>query len=468
MSRARSLCLTITLVIATACDGPDPATAPPSGLTPRRSTAATVVVTNTGDDPIDPGSLRYAIANAADGSTIQFDQGIAGGVITLTGPALRIESKALTIEGSATDGMTIRGSGTDNVFWLWPSGTAVLRNLTITGGVSPDGGGIRSGGTLTLDHSLVTGNTSTELGPLSGYGGGILNFGNLLTLINSTVSGNTAQIAGGGIADISLSNSTGKITLINSTVANNTVSGVGGAGGGLFFETNGTGRLTTRNSIIANNTAPSDVNCWFQVGLVPIHLGRSLSNDDTCGTGPSMLVANPALGPLVANSGPTLTHALLATSPAIDAVPTGECTVPDDQRYVARPQLPGGACDIGAFEFDAYVKIAIAVDVSVTVNPTTAIAVVSGTMTCGAPGQVGLEVTLSQKQKVGRVSAVVEATDVTTIDCSGTRYWSVALAPASGGFVTGSATASARTVSVPPSFAPATSSSAVRLYWGRR
>jgi hypothetical protein len=59
------------------------------------------------------------------------------------------------------------------------------------------------------------------------------------------------------------------------------------------------------------------------------------------------------LGPPQDNGGPTQTHALLAGSPAIDAV--ADCTdfagipVPTDQRDVARPQGP--ACDIGAFEF---------------------------------------------------------------------------------------------------------------------
>jgi hypothetical protein len=63
-------------------------------------------------------------------------------------------------------------------------------------------------------------------------------------------------------------------------------------------------------------------------------------------------VADPGLGPLGNNGGPTQTHAPLAgSSPAIDAV-TGTCPPPaDDQRGVARPQGP--ACDIGAVELQA-------------------------------------------------------------------------------------------------------------------
>jgi hypothetical protein len=55
---------------------------------------------------------------------------------------------------------------------------------------------------------------------------------------------------------------------------------------------------------------------------------------------------NALLGPLADNGGPTLTHALLAGSPAIDAA-VGVCPA-TDQRGVARPQ--GDGCDAGAFE----------------------------------------------------------------------------------------------------------------------
>ncbi len=53
------------------------------------------------------------------------------------------------------------------------------------------------------------------------------------------------------------------------------------------------------------------------------------------------------LGPLADNGGPTLTHALGAGSPAIDAADAGACPA-TDQRGVARPQ--GAGCDVGAFE----------------------------------------------------------------------------------------------------------------------
>jgi hypothetical protein len=53
------------------------------------------------------------------------------------------------------------------------------------------------------------------------------------------------------------------------------------------------------------------------------------------------------LGALADNGGPTLTHALIASSPAIDAAGAGACPAVD-QRGVTRP--PGAGCDSGSFE----------------------------------------------------------------------------------------------------------------------
>jgi len=66
-------------------------------------------------------------------------------------------------------------------------------------------------------------------------------------------------------------------------------------------------------------------------------------------------VADPLVGPLADNGGPTFTHALLPGSPAIDAA-GGGCG-PLDQRGSSRPQDGDGdgssLCDAGAFEAPA-------------------------------------------------------------------------------------------------------------------
>jgi hypothetical protein len=101
------------------------------------------------------------------------------------------------------------------------------------------------------------------------------------------------------------------------------------------------GTLTFRNTIVANSTG---VNCTNNGGLVDG--GGNLSWPDATCPG---LNADPLLGPLADNGGPTQTHALLPGSPAIDAALLANCP-PTDQRGVIRPQ--GTGCDIGAFELE--------------------------------------------------------------------------------------------------------------------
>ena len=78
-------------------------------------------------------------------------------------------------------------------------------------------------------------------------------------------------------------------------------------------------------------------------------LGNNLFTDASCAPVGSDVVVAPGdtgVDVLADNGGPTLTHALLAGSPAIDAGDTAVCPA-TDQRGVARD----AACDVGAFEF---------------------------------------------------------------------------------------------------------------------
>jgi hypothetical protein len=61
---------------------------------------------------------------------------------------------------------------------------------------------------------------------------------------------------------------------------------------------------------------------------------------------------DPLLGPLDDNGGPTLTHALLSGSPAIDAGNNAYAT-DWDQRGPGYPRIINGIIDIGAFEVQA-------------------------------------------------------------------------------------------------------------------
>ncbi|MGH3265348.1 MAG: choice-of-anchor Q domain-containing protein, partial [Trebonia sp.] len=103
-------------------------------------------------------------------------------------------------------------------------------------------------------------------------------------------------------------------------------------------------------SIVANGQGGGP-NCG---GGQPItDVGYNLDTGTSCGfstANHSLSSANPQLGPLANNGGPTQTMALPAASPAVDAIPasTSGCTGTTDQRGTARPQ--GAGCDIGAYE----------------------------------------------------------------------------------------------------------------------
>ena len=197
--------------------------------------------------------------------------------------------------------------------------TWIAANATPNG----DGGGFYFNGVgATISQSTVSGNSAS-----GGDGGGIYVNGNTFTLTNCTVTGNDS-VDGGGIFIIG-----NTATLIAGTIASNTATNLGGG-----LENLSTPQL--QGVIVANNTGG---NCDGTV----TDGGTNLQfPGTTCGV--SITSADPLLGPLADNGGPTQTMALGVGSPAIDAN-TESCPPPAiDQRGIARPQ--GAACDIGAFE----------------------------------------------------------------------------------------------------------------------
>ncbi len=226
-------------------------------------------------------------------------------------------------------------------------GFAILERLVISSnhGDTTGGGGIANHGSMIVRDSVITANTT---GGQALGAGGIRNSGAgaFLTVINSTISDNRNDGSVGG--GISTKEEGATTTLINSTVTGNRASF--SAGGGISTREGATTNLI--NTIVAGN---DNLDC--QQGLVsvpPVSGGHNLDSDGSCGlSGPGDLSGvDPLLGELADNGGPTLTHALLAGSPAIDAGDDAECPVAD-QRGAPRPS--GGGCDIGAYEAGAAV-----------------------------------------------------------------------------------------------------------------
>jgi hypothetical protein len=289
--------------------------------------AATYTVANTNDS--GPGSLRQAIldANASSGvaDTIDFDLSLSGPqTITLASQLPTITDGAgLTIDGGSAD-ITLSGNNVVRVFEVASGAELTLNNLTVANGRADNaGGGILNLGTLEVNNSTISGNRAGT------FSGGIHNVGTL-EVNSSTISGNSAGTDNGGIGNASA----GTLTVNNSTISGNSANNNGGGIG------NGS-TATLNNTIVANNEGG---NC---AGLPVTDDGGNLEwpgND--CGFA---LSADPLLGPLADNGGPTQTHALQPDSPAIDAAV--ECPPPaTDQRGVSRPQ--GDACDIGSFELE--------------------------------------------------------------------------------------------------------------------
>jgi hypothetical protein len=157
-----------------------------------------------------------------------------------------------------------------------------------------------------------------------------------MSILDSTVSGNTTggfpdQAGSGGI------NNAGLLIVFDSTITDNGRSFLGAGG----IANNGSTAVLLRGSIVAGN----NVDCAGPVDSD----GDNLDGDGSCNLGePGDQTADPLLGPLQDNGGPTFTHEPLPDSPAVDAA-TRDCPPPFvDQRGVPRPQGP--ACDIGSVE----------------------------------------------------------------------------------------------------------------------
>jgi len=437
--------LPLSIALLSACGDPPTTIARSPSAAVSRDLLAAAVVTVTNTDDSGPGSLRQAITDAPDSSTIRFDASIAGQTIVVTSGFMPI-AKSLTIEGPLPAGITISGNLSSRVFRVEQNTTVVLRNLSIVNGRFVSGAGVLNQGALTLDHVLLANNETT------GDGGGLAAIGaaTQTTILNSTISGNVARRGGGIAVDR-------PVIIRNTTIAENTA----GDGGGMFVVG---GTVSVRNSIIANNvdndpTNAVTANCGKNVD-VPVFLGTNLSSDDSCGTEPNIFIGNPMLGPLANNGGPTKTQALSVGSPAIDGGTA--CTEPTDQRYVARPQ--GVTCDIGAFELDRFATVTLAIDPNVALDANTGRAIVTGTATCSEPAIVGIDVALSQTQKVaGKFNTIIQANATTNMRCVGTSAWSVTLTPSTGTFEKGAATGTAQTGST-LGFLPAKVTSTVKAF----
>jgi hypothetical protein len=252
-----------------------------------------------------------------------------------------IQGGALGIEGDVEDCCSFSGEGDTyqqnsatqgGALYLGAQSAVLSGSVMFSNTAALHGGGafIDAGGNFTVSVSALIANWAAQ-------DGGAIHNGGAFTLTNSTVSGNQADNVGGGIANFD------SAFLLNATVSDN--SSPGGAGlmnGNLFV---------VQNSLIALNNGD---NC--NGGL--FSLGHNLEDGGTCamGHGTDQNNTAPSMENLGQYGGETLTHALMAGSPAIDAGDPAACAG-TDQRGAPRSVDGDGdgvaVCDIGAYEYGA-------------------------------------------------------------------------------------------------------------------
>jgi Ca2+-binding RTX toxin-like protein len=313
------------------------------GAGSRLSLAQVEVRGNTGTYDSFPGRGGgiYAAAGSrltiADSVIAGNQGGDGGGIHVEPGSTVRLTRSTLEDNGPIPDSWRSSGGGLAG-----ERSTIVLEASTVAGNRSTSSSGDAAGisaenSRLTITDSTISGNRNTGGGSSVAFGGGIVASGEL-TVRNSTVSGNAvfhrADDDYGLGAGIAVRDGT-RFTLANSIVAGNHLTGYDGA---LGRADDLAGRITASNG---HNLFGTEV-----LGNAP---------GDLESVAPERLFAalDPATGGgrLALNGGPTATVALrdAADNPALGRASPADAE-PVDQRGEPRPQPPGSAPDIGAFE----------------------------------------------------------------------------------------------------------------------
>ncbi len=323
----------------------------------------TYVLTDTGRGALTVASSANLNITVNGGSAIiQGQPGWSTSILSINANSVVAISDVTIRNGNASSGGI--GGGIYNL------GVLSLTRCQILSNTAPSaGGGIFNFGTLLMSDTLVMSNTVPGDVSLSPSGGGVYNNGKL-TVSNSTLSNNaTPQGRGGGLF---VDQNASETVLKNVTMSHNMAADGGGLyyasqsstpgglsygtvysntaaieGGGVFGSGSG---IVLTSTIVAGNAAVFNRDCSGSVASN----GYNLTQTDCSFSEQGDLIDDPLLGPLQNNGGPTLTHALADTSPALNRIPYGTkgcgTTFTTDQRGEDRPDSPDGKCDIGAFE----------------------------------------------------------------------------------------------------------------------
>lgn len=368
-----------------------------AGLAPMSPAAAASFTVNSSGDAGDANAGNGVCATAGNVCTlraaIQEANSLPGSDVISIAPVtiglaseLPAVSSNISIQGAGARGTILTGNGGVHRMFVVAAGNVTVSGLTITGVTGGAGslGLAQSGGTVTLDKVRVTGisavGAGATYGPVSATSG-------TLTVRDSEISGNTTTSTGGTAWGGAIALYSATATVINSTLVDNIVTGPTGAhgagiwagqdsvvsvtsstiagnsrvgpgyGGAIFHNSGGAGSVEVQGSVLT--AAPGSTPCNSGgVSKLPQFLGQNIIQDTSCGAASATrTIANPALGALADNGGPTNTRSPGAGSPAIDAI-VG-CAASSDQR--GRPRPVGVGCDLGAVEVSADIASEVSV-----------------------------------------------------------------------------------------------------------
>ena len=242
--------------------------------------------------------------------------------------------------------LTIERSTITNGGGVGSAGYTLIRDLTISGCYYGVYVGIAAA--TRIENTTINNNSD-----YASNGGGILNYGRVY-LTNVTLSGNVARNDqfsggyGGGIYNASDS----QAVITNCTITKNRATRDGGG----IFQT-GTAEVIIRNSIVSGNVANFTYDAY---GVLNSH-GYNIFGTPTGFTGwiqTDRFFAGAGLAPLGNNGGPTLTHAVLSSSPALNTGSrelalnsfTNEAITRDQRGYSRILCQTTCGVDVGAFQ----------------------------------------------------------------------------------------------------------------------
>ena len=152
-----------------------------------RCVPSTLTVTSSADDVTQNHTLRYAVAHAQSGDTIQITAAVKGPIVLTHGDL--VLNKDVTVLSVPSRTATISGGGTSRVFEIPAGAHVTLTNLEFTGGVgladNPAGnagydgqaGAVLNLGTVVVNSCTFDGNSATYGGALNNQGNGTVNGG---------------------------------------------------------------------------------------------------------------------------------------------------------------------------------------------------------------------------------------------------------------------------------------------------